>query len=171
MSRTAVPVLIATCVLAGLAALSFVSRPLVPSPAGASNLRAFSESPSSSGGLGIYSCVKDACLQGADDDWVKICNDKSCYSNCTFDDDEWYEVWGKAAIVLYLCVAQGESLKYWGDVISAGTSRKKVFETKFLRQSFWFYIHAWEYYVRWILVLLRWRVVAVGVSLSSKYAG
>ena len=31
MSRTAVPVLIATCVLAGLAALSFVSRPLVPS--------------------------------------------------------------------------------------------------------------------------------------------
>ena len=50
-------------------------------------------------------------------------------------------------------------------------SRKKVFETKFLRQSFWFYIHAWEYYVRWILVLLRWRVVAVGVSLSSKYAG
>ena len=33
------------------------------------------------------------------------------------------------------------------------------------------YIQAWEYYVRWILVLLRWRVVAVGVSLSSKYAG
>ena len=100
MSRTAVPVLIATCVLAGLAALSFVSRPLVPSPAGASNLRAFSESPSSSGGLGIYSCVKDACLQGADDDWVKICNDKSCYSNCTFDDDEWYEV---CAMIVYAC--------------------------------------------------------------------
>ena len=77
MSRTVVPVLIAACVLAGLAAISFVSRPFVSSPAAASNLRAVAESPPSSGGLGIYSCVKDACLQGADDDWVKICNDKS----------------------------------------------------------------------------------------------
>ena len=56
--------------------------------------------PPFSGGLGIYSCVKDACLQGADDDWVKICNDKSCYSNCTFDDDEWYEV---CAMIIYAC--------------------------------------------------------------------
>ena len=77
----------------------------------------------------------------------------------------------KAYLTLMLCLlCVARTLTH--DIVTGESSKNvALLEKKFLRQSFWFYIHAWEYYVRWILVLLRWRVVAVGVSLSSKYAG